>query len=114
MFTRPNRITDTTRFGGIYTMVDVLILLVVVLYGFGTISEYIYPPLRLSFKICLGVVVLFWMLPSPMKPGQKNITTLIDLLKKDQTVYAPDTIYSSQEEAFFSSKEEKRSNVTDN
>lgn len=45
------------------------------------------------------------MLPSPMKPSQKNITTLIDLLKKDLTIYYPDTIYSSQEEAFEENKQ---------
>lgn len=104
MFTRPNRITDTMRFGGVYTLADGAIVLILVLYGFGTLGDLVYPPLRLWFKICLGAITLFWMMPSPLKPGQKNITTLVDLLKKDLTIYVPDSIYIDSKEAFLDSQ----------
>ena len=100
MFTRPNRITDTMRIGGVYTLMDAAVFFGVLLYGFNYISALVYPPLRLWFRIFLVLVTIFWMLPSPMKPSQKNITTLVDLLKKDLTIYYPDTVYHSQQEAF--------------
>ena len=105
MFTRPNRITDTIRIGGVYTMMDAAVFFGVLLYGLNYISALIYPPLRIWFRIFLVLVTIFWMLPSPMKPSQKNITTLVDLLKKDLTVYYPDSIYSTQEEAFEENKQ---------
>ncbi|MEB8416407.1 hypothetical protein NGG16_03025 [Enterococcus casseliflavus] len=100
MFTRPNRITDTMRFGGVYTLMDATVFFGVLLYGWNYIAEWVYPPLRFWFRLFLSCVSIFWMLPSPLKPGQKNITTLIDLLRKDMTTYCPDTIYSSQQQAF--------------
>lgn len=105
MFTRPNRITDTMRVGGVYTLMDAAVFFCVLLYGWNYIAALVYPPLRLWFRLFLVLVTIFWMLPSPMKPSQKNITTLIDLLKKDLTIYYPDTIYSSQEEAFEENKQ---------
>ncbi|EMF0536140.1 hypothetical protein ACNZ61_002935 [Enterococcus hirae] len=100
MFTRPNRITDTMRFGGVYTLMDAAVFFGVLLYGWNYIAEWVYPPLRFWFRLVLVCLSIFWMLPSPMKPSQKNITTLVDLLKKDRTIYLVDTIYSSQQEAF--------------
>ncbi|MFP7291557.1 DUF5592 family protein [Enterococcus hirae] len=105
MFTRPNRITDTMRVGGVYTLMDAAVFFGVLLYGWNYIAALVYPPLRLWFRLFLVMVTIFLMLPSPMKPSQKNITTLVDLLKKDLTIYYPDTIYSTQEEAFEENKQ---------
>ncbi len=89
-FSRPEKISGEMRFLGMYTMTDLLVLVVTVMFGLGSLSDLIYPPLRLWFQLYLIVVILFWMLPSPIKPNQKNMSTLIDILKKDKEIYSPD------------------------
>ena len=99
MFTRPDRISDDVRFGGLYTFADLFVVIAVAVYGMGTLADMIFPPLRPFFRVYVLVFTLFWMLPSPLKPQQKNIITLFDIAKKDRTVYLTDGIYDSQEAA---------------
>ncbi|WP_137665466.1 DUF5592 family protein [Enterococcus hulanensis] len=99
MFTRPDRISDDIRFGGLYTFGDLFVLIAVVVYGVGVLGDMVYPPFRLAYRVYIILFTLFWMLPSPLKPNQKNIITLFDIVKKDRTNYVPDGIYESQESA---------------
>lgn len=69
------------------------------IYGNGMLADMVYPPLRVAFRVYLILFTLFWMLPSPLKPQQKNIITLFDIVKKDRTIYGPDGVYETQEQA---------------
>lgn len=99
MFTRPDRISDDVRFGGLYTFADLFVVIAVSVYGMGALADMVFPPLRFFFRVYVIVFTLFWMLPSPLKPQQKNIITLFDIAKKDRTIYQTDSVYDSQEEA---------------
>lgn len=99
MFTRFNGISDEIKLLGVYTLIDGVVLIIVVVYGLGDIGDMVYPPLRLPFKICLVLFTIFWMLPTPSKPDQKNITTLLDIIKKDNITYQTNAVYESQKEA---------------
>lgn len=99
MFTRPDRISDDVRFGGLYTFADLFVVIAVSVYGMGTLADMIFPPMRPFFRAYVIVFTLFWMLPSPLKPQQKNIITLFDIAKKDRTIYQTDSVYDSQEDA---------------
>lgn len=99
MFTRPDRISDDVRFGGLYSFPDLFVVIAVVVYGWGAMADMVYPPLRIFFRVYVVLFTLFWMLPSPLKPQQKNIVTLLDIAKKDRTIYFTDGIYETQEDA---------------
>jgi len=98
MFTRPDQISDEIKFRGVYTLPDLAIAVIIVVFGMGNLADMVYPPLRLFFRIYLGVFSLIWMLPSPVTPGTKNIQTMIELLKRDTTFYSPDSLYDMEDE----------------
>ncbi|MFD1902829.1 DUF5592 family protein [Enterococcus termitis] len=98
MFTRPDKISSEIKFRGVYSLTDLAIVILIVVFGMGNLADMVYPPLRMLFRIYLGAFSLVWMLPSPVSPGMKNIQTMIELLKRDYTIYSPDSMYDMEDE----------------
>lgn len=96
MFTRPNKISNEIKLLGRYQLTDAFVVLLILFFGMGNLADYIYEPIRLFFRLFLFIMTIFWLSPSPFKPQSKNISVLMDCLKKDTHTYFPDGIFENE------------------
>jgi hypothetical protein len=91
MFTRPNTITEKAKLAGTLNISSLIIGLGIIWLGNTYVAEYIYPPLKIYFLIFLPVLTIFWLAPSFANHGESNLITYLHLMKRDRSIYSPES-----------------------